>query len=80
MGFGNKVDLGKKNFVVPDPTQYNLGSSFDLKKSKGISIGQGRDKIIAGNMFRTNSKVPSPFEYNPEKHQKSLSYSLSARI
>lgn len=54
MGFGNKVDLGKKNFVAPDPTQYNLGSSFDLKKSKGISIGQGRDKIIAGNMFRTN--------------------------
>lgn len=31
-------------------------------------------------MFRHNFKVPSPFEYNPEKPHKSLSYSMSARM
>lgn len=80
IGYGNKMDLGKRNFLVPGPSQYRLGSSFDLKKNQGITIAEGRDKIIVGDMFRTNFKVPSPFEYQPEKPHKSLSYSMSARM
>lgn len=55
------MDLGKTNFNVPAPNTYKLNSSFDLKKNSGVSIAEGRDKIIAGDMFRTNFKVPSPF-------------------
>lgn len=55
------MDLGKQNFIVPGPNVYKLNSSFDLKKNQGVTIAEGRDKIIAGDMFRTNFKVPSPF-------------------
>ncbi len=61
IGYGSKMDLGKRNFIVPAPNSYKLGSSFDLTQKQGITIAEGRDKIIAGDMFRTNFKVPSPF-------------------
>lgn len=74
------MDLSKRNFIVPAPNSYSMESEFNLKKKDGITIAEGRDKIIVGDMFRHNFKVPSPFEYNPEKYHKSLSYSMSARI
>lgn len=61
IGYGNKMDLSKQNFLKPGPSNYSLGSSFDLKKTQGITIAEGRDKIIVGDMFRHNFKVPSPF-------------------
>lgn len=80
IGYANKIDLARKNFNGPAPNAYNLNSSFDAKKNEGITIGEGRDKIKANDMFRVNSgKVPSPLHYNPEKQTKSLSYTMMER-
>lgn len=74
------MDLGKQNVLIPAANTYKMSSSFDLRNNQGISMAESRDKIIVGDMFRHNFKVPSPSEYNPEKPHKSISYSMSYKI
>jgi hypothetical protein len=56
-----------------------MGSSFDLKKNRGISIAEGREKIKANDMFRSGFLIPGPPDYNPEIHEVSCSYSIGSR-
>lgn len=74
------MDLAKQNTRTPGPDIYKMHSSFELKPQQGITMGEGRDRIKVGDMFQQNFKKPSPFEYNPDKPKKSLSYSLSSRM
>lgn len=74
------MELGKQTVKTPAPSAYHMHSSFDLKKNEGITMYEGRDKIHANSLFKNNNKVPSPFEYNPEKNKKSLSYSISMKL
>ena len=51
-GYGNKMDLAKQNTKTPGPNIYKLHSSFDMKSQQGITMGEGRDRIKAGDMFQ----------------------------
>jgi hypothetical protein len=39
-GYGNKIDLAKKNFVTPPPDRYNIQG--DIKNKFGITMAHGR--------------------------------------
>jgi len=43
-GYGDKIDISKKNVVTPSPLNYAIYGDFDRKNSNsGITIGAGRD-------------------------------------
>ena len=73
------MDISKQSGKSPAPNAYRSYSSFDFKPAKGFTMGEGRAKIQAGDMFYHSFKKPGPSEYNPEKTKNSPSYSMSER-
>ncbi len=50
-GYGNKLDLGKRNFVTPPPDRYIITNDFMEKGKYGITIAPGRSDVKANDMF-----------------------------
>lgn len=66
-GYGNKLDLGKKNFVTPSPDRYNFDSDFKQNSKSGFTIAPGRNDVKANDMFyRPLKQSPEPASYNPK--------------
>lgn len=67
-GYGDKVDLGKRNFICPSPDRYKLNNSdFQSNSKNGISMGHGRSEVKANDVFHQHLKhSPEPCSYNPK--------------
>lgn len=80
-GYGNKVDLAKKNFVSPPPDKYNLDTSFKQNGNDGITMAHGRNVVKANDMFyRPLKQSPEPATYTPKTLDRSLKYSLHIKL
>ena len=66
-GYGNKLDLGKRNFVTPPPDRYSLKSEFNNDGKHGKTLAQGRNDVKANDMFfRPLKQAPEPATYSPK--------------
>ena len=64
-GYGNKIDLAKKNFVTPPPDRYYVDGN--IKSKFGITMGHGRNEVKSNDMFfRPLKQSPEPATYNPK--------------
>ena len=80
-GYGNKLDLGKRNFVTPPPDRYSLNSDFTKDGKHGVTIAPGRNDVKANDMFyRPLKQAPEPATYNPKPLDGSVKYSLHPRL
>jgi hypothetical protein len=69
LGYGKKLDLGKKNFITPPPNRYTLSSDFRKDPKIGVTIAPGRGDVKANDMFyRALKQSPEPASYSP-KHE-----------
>ena len=50
-GYGQKLDLGKKNFVTPSPDRYELSSEFKKNPKVGFTMAPGRSDVKANDLF-----------------------------
>jgi len=80
-GYGNKLDLSKRNFITPPPDRYNIDSDFKTGSKSGFTMAQGRNDIKTNDMFyRPLKQAPDSGSYSPRHLDGSLKYSIHARL
>jgi hypothetical protein len=81
IGRSKRTDFSKQNVTTPSPGKYQCQSSFEKKKSEGISMGLGREYVKYRDMFGSKLKqAPEPASYKPLPVFNSRAYSIGQRL
>ena len=80
-GYGDKIDIGKRNFVTPPPDRYQLESEFKSNNKVGITMAQGRSDVKTNDLFFQPLKnSPNPQSYSPKNADGSSKYSIHMKL